>query len=441
MLSILLAATLTVSVPENRSIEGGRTIDLNVTVVERSDKPDAIIILAGGPGVAATGMEGYAKRTFAGTDRDLVLVDARGTGKSNLLRCELPGSEHDPQGYFTSWLDLDAVAKCRKELEQRADLTQYTTAAIADDLEHVRRHLGYAQMNLYGTSYGTRVALELMRRYPKSLRTVILDGVVPPTLAGPTEFALDADRTLKAVFALCRADASCSAAFPDLEADYAKVLKDAEDGVTVNAPKPVSIPRGMFGEIMRNFLYSPEVYVRLPLAIHSAASGDWMLFAEMATRYARGIRGLSYGMFLSVSCAEDVPRFDVAGARKAAEGTLLGSYRVDQQVEACELWPRGKVDPVSAKPVKSSVPTIIVSGELDPATPPRHGDQVLRTLRRGRHIVIPHGSHSGDTGGCLEKVLSEFVNEGSGQRLDTSCVAKVQRPPFALANATTSGKN
>lgn len=439
MIAILLAATLTVSVPENRSIEGGRKIELHVEVIERSDKPDAIFILAGGPGVAATGMANYAKRTFVHTDRDIVLVDARGTGKSNPLTCTMPGSDEDPQGYFSDWVDLDAVAKCRKELEPRADLTQYTTAAIADDLEHVRKHLGYKQMNLYGTSYGTRVAQELMRRYPKSVRTAILDGVVPPRLAGPSEFAADADRTLKAVFALCRADAGCNAAFPNLDADYAKVLKDAEDGVTINAPAAVTVPRGMFGEIMRNFLYSPEVYVRLPLAIHQAANGDWTTFAEMATRYTRGIRGLSYGLFLSVSCAEDVPRFDLARARAAAAGTLLGSYRIDQQLAACRLWPRGKASAASARPVKSSIPTLIVSGELDPATPPRHGDEVLRGLRRSRHIVIPQGSHSGDTGGCLEKVLSEFVEEGSAATVDASCMARVQRPPFVLPNAAVPG--
>ena len=120
---------------------------------------------------------------------------------------------------------------------------------------------------------------------------------------------------------------------------------------------------------------------------------------------------------------------------------MLGSYRIDQQLEACKLWPRGKVSADSTRPVTSSIPTLIVSGELDPATPPRYGDQVLRGLSRGRHLVFPNGSHSGDTGGCLENVLSEFVEEGSVEALDTSCVAKVQRPPFALANATTSGKN
>ena len=430
MIAMMLAATLSVAVPENRAIANGRTIDLAVEVIERSDRRDAIFIIAGGPGVAATRMAGFAQRTFAHTDQDIVLVDARGTGGSNPLRCTMPGSDADPGGYFGAWLDLDAVAKCRPELERRADLTQYTTAAIAEDLEAVRKHLGYEQMNLYGTSYGTRVALELMRRHPKSVRTAILDGVVPPSMISPVTFARDAERSLQKLFALCRGDAACSAAFPDVEGDYAKVLTDAQDGVEIALPEKVTVNRGLFGEILRNFLYSPDVYVKLPLALHQAARGDWTLFTEMAQRYTRGIRGIHIGMFLSVVCAEDVPLIDLDSAKRDAAGTLLGTYRVEQQLAGCRLWPRGAADPKMRQPVRSAIPTVIVSGELDPVTPPRHGDEVLRTLRNGKHVVIPNGSHSGDTGGCLEQVLSELVKEGSVATLDDSCVKKIQRPSF-----------
>jgi pimeloyl-ACP methyl ester carboxylesterase len=439
MIAFLLAATLTVTVPENRSIENGRTIDLNVEVVERSGKPDAIFVLAGGPGGVATNMKGFAERQFAGTDQDIVLVDARGTGKSNSLQCAMPGSESDPQGYFLDFLPLEPLEKCRAELEKRADLTQYTTAAIAADLEAVRKHLGYKQMNLYGTSYGTRLALEIMRRYPKSVRSAILDGVVPPSVISPVTFAADGEWSVKAILALCRSDEICRTAFPDIEGDYAKVVRDAGDGIELEAPIKVTIHRGIFGEILRNFLYSPETYARFPLMIHRAANGDWSLFAEMATRYGRGIRNVHYGMFLSVMCAEDAPRIDFASAKKAAEGTLLGTYRVEQQLAACRIWPRGKVDGRGTKPVRSSIPTLIASGEYDPVTPPRFGDEVKRTLPNSLHMVIPKGSHSGDTGGCQEKVYSEFFREGSVNKLDLSCVEKIQRPPFA--NATTSGKN
>ena len=423
MIAFVLAALL-VSVPEK---PGGRTIELNVTVVKAAEKhDDAIFVLAGGPGVGATNMEGYASRTFAESGRDLVLVDARGTGRSNPLHCDFGGSDSDLQGYFTGFLPPDRVPVCRDALAPRADLTQYTTSRIVDDLEQVRRKLGYKQVDLYGTSYGTRVAIEYMRRYPQRVRTAILDGVVPPSLHSSETFAPDAQRSLERVLALS------GSTFPDIRGDYEKMLKSAENGIDLTLKgQQVHIDRGLFGEVLRNFLYSPEVYRMLPLAIHQAANGDWSKFGDMAFRYARGIRGLDVGLFLSVSCTEDVPSMDVAAAREAAKGTFLGTYRIDQQVDACRGWPRGAANPVLHTPLVSSIPTLLVSGEYDPATPVRFGDEVAKTLRRSRHIVIPYGSHSGDTGGCQEKVMSEFVREGSAANLDAGCFEAMKPPVFA----------
>lgn len=214
-----------------------------------------MFVLAGGPGVGATNMTSWIVETLGPGERDLVLVDARGTGKSNGLHCE-----SDPKELFADLWDPKRIAGCREKLEARADLTQ----------------------------------------------------------------------------------------------------------------------------------------------------------------------------FLSVTCAEDLPRVDERAIRTASAGTVLGTYRLDQQLGACKLWPRATTDGEMAKPVRSSIPTLIVSGELDPVTPPEGGDEVARTLKRALHIVIPAGSHSGDTGGCLEKVLSELVREGSVAELDTTCVKDVKRPPFVL---------
>lgn len=431
MIAILLATTLAVQVPER---PGGRTIELNVTIVQAKEKhDDAIFVLAGGPGGAATKMEGFATRTFAASGRDLVFVDARGTGGSHPLHCDLGGSDTDLQGYFTGFLPIDKIRQCRDELAQRADLTQYTTSRIVDDLEAVRKKLGYKAVDLYGTSYGTRVAIEFMRRYPRRVRTAILDGVVPPFLHSPETFAADAQQTLERVFALCDADAKCRNAFPDVRGDYAKVMKAAENGVELSLKgQKVRVDRGFFGEVLRNFLYSAEVYRDLPLALHLAANGDWASFGNMAYRYTRAIRGVDVGMFLSVICTEDTPTLDAAAARKAAAGTFLGTYRHDQQVEACNVWPRGAMNPAQRTPLQSSVPTLIVSGELDPVTPPRFGDAMLRTLRNGAHLVLPYTGHSGDTGGCQEKVMSEFIREGSAKKLDRSCVDAMKAPQFAV---------
>jgi pimeloyl-ACP methyl ester carboxylesterase len=438
MLAFLLAATFsTVTVPENPNVRGGRTIPLNVAVIPAKERhDDAIFVLAGGPGVAATNMAGFAERTFAGSGRDIVLVDARGTGKSNGLHCDFPGSDADLQGYFTDFLPPFHVTACHGELAARADLTQYTTRRVVEDLEAVRRKLGYKQVDLYGTSYGTRVAIEYMRRYPKRVRAAILDGVVPPSLTGPSTFAAEAQQSLERVIALCAADEKCHAQYPDLHADYDAMMKAAQNGIDLSIKgQRVHIGRGLFGEVLRNFLYSPEVYRTVPLVLHMAARGDWAAFGAMAHRYARGIRGVDVGFFLSVSCAEDIPSLDEAAARAAAKDTFLGAYRVDQQVDACKLWPRGAADSslnkALHKPLVSSVPTLLVSGELDPATPVRFGDEVARTLRNAKHAVIKYGSHSGDTGGCQEKVMSAFVRDGSVKDLDVNCFAEQKPPLFA----------
>ena len=430
----LAARCGTITVPENRDIRGGRTIDLNVAVVPSGKRhSDAIFVLAGGPGVGATNMAGFVSRTFAGSERDLVLVDSRGTGQSNPLRCKFPGSETDVAGYFGDLFPSQHLAACRTELSARADLTQYTTARIVEDLEHVRRTLGYAKVDLYGTSYGTRVAIEYMRRYPRRVRTAILDGIVPPTAVNPSWYARDAQRSLEQVLDLCLADAACRAAFPGIRADYTAVMAAAEKGVEITvgeAKTRARLDRDFFGENLRNFLYNPDVYRRLPLALHAAAHGDWTTFGDMAYRYARNIRGLDSGLFLSVTCTEDIPYLDVAAARREAAGTFLGSYRVDQQVEACRFWPRGTAPASSRQPLRSSIPTLIVSGEYDPVTPPRFGEEVARTLTRVHHLVIPYGSHSGDTGGCQEKVLTEFVREGSVAALNRSCIDALKPPSF-----------
>ena len=430
-----------VTVPENREVRGGRTIDLNVVVVPAAAqrRQDALFIIAGGPGMPATRMISWAARTFAAAERDIVLVDARGTGESNPLRCPAPGGDGDLQGYFSDLFDPARIAACREELSARADLTRYTTGDVADDLDHVRRALGYSRMSVFGTSYGTRVAQELMRRHPRSLRAVVMKGVVPPSFAMPAGYGANAERSLAAVFALCRADVACREAYPELEAEYAAVMRAAEKGLETELldrktgeKATVTIGRGLFGETFRNFLYSPEAYVRLPRAIHAAAAGDRRELADMAFRYARASRGIDLGFFLSVTCAEDLPRVDERRERVAASNTFLGTYRLDQQIGACRVWPRAKVSRALARPVRSSIPTLLVSGELDPVTPPKNAEEVARTLTRAVHVVVPAGGHSGDTGGCLDGVMSEFIRNADPATLDTGCVSRVPRPQFEL---------
>jgi pimeloyl-ACP methyl ester carboxylesterase len=431
-----------VPVAENRAQPRGRKIDLYFAVVRheagrRTD--DAIFVLGGGPGQGATALAEFATKRLKTAGRDLVFVDARGTGQSNPLNCDFGGSDEDPQGYLNDFLPIERVRACREVLSRRADLTQYTTRAIVDDLQEVREKLGYRTINLYGSSYGTRVAQEFMRHYPGSVRMAILDGVVAPSSTTPAAFARDAQLSIEGVLALCIADAACRAAYPALLDDYQTMMKRIENGIEVSLTDPktqkdvrLRVNRGLLGEAFRNFIYSPEVYVRVPYIIHRAAQGHFEEYGTTALNYGRGIRTLSFGMFLSVSCAEDISRIDASAAKQASTGTLLGTYRIEQQIAACQIWPRATPDPARVKPVRSSLPTLLLSGEFDPVTPPKYAAEVARTLSNAVHVIVPKGSHANPSGGCLENITVTAVKSGTVRGLDLSCLQSVPVPKFVV---------
>lgn len=431
-----------VPVVENRAQPQGRKIDLHVALIRHvraRPSKDAIFILGGGPGQGASAMAGFAAERFKGAGRDLVFVDVRGTGQSNPLNCDFGGSDADPQAYLNDFLPLERVRACREVLSERADLTQYTTRAVVDDLEEVRDKLGYRTINLYGSSYGTRVAQEFMRHYPKSVRMAILDGVVAPSSTTPAMFARDAQTSLEGVFSLCVADVACRAAYPNLLGDYQSMLERIANGVEVSITDRktqknvrLRINRGLMGEAFRNFLYSPEVYVRVPYIVHRAARGQFEEYGLTALNYGRGIRTLSFGTFLSVSCSEDISRIDAAAAKEASAGTLLGTYRIEQQIAACQVWPRGIPDPARVTPLQSSIPTLLLSGELDPVTPPKYAAEVARTLSNAVHVTVPKGSHANTTGGCLERITLAAIKSGSVRNLDLTCLRNVPVPKFVI---------
>ncbi|HEY0139856.1 MAG TPA: alpha/beta fold hydrolase [Thermoanaerobaculia bacterium] len=425
-----------VDVPENHKKPNGRQLSLEVRIVPAKEKRDAdpIFFLAGGPGqVAVTTIE-WVSEIFAEANqtRDIVFADYRGATERNLLACKTKASEADPAGYFVDLFSGDVLARCRDELSEKWDLTQYHTSNIVEDVELVRRKLGYRQINLYGSSYGTRVAHEYMRRYPANVRGAILDGATAPSFIMPGHYAPDAEKSLQRVFALCAEDPSCHAKYPELEKEWARLLDEASArGIEVVLPNNVraKVSRGLFGEVMRNTLYSQDSYVLLPKMIHLAANGDRAMFARQALRVAQNSRYLVTGMFVAVTCTDDLPRLDVAKARQAARGTLLGSYRIDVQLAACRIFPRGERDVRASQPLRVSVPTLILSGELDPVTSPRFGDELVETLPNAKHVVIPYASHGKGTP-CPNKILNDFVKAGSVEKVDTSCVAGTPRPVF-----------
>lgn len=452
----------TYEVYENRASKKGRKISLKVVVFAATGpnpEPDPFVYIPGGPGSSATEDAPYLAQPFATIreHRDLLFLDQRGTGGSNPLNCDL----FDPaelQSYLGYFFPLDAVRRCREQLQTKADLTLYTTPIAMDDLDEVRAALGYKLLNLYGASYGTRSAQVYLKRHGAHVRTVTLFGVSPTNQFMPRAFPQDTERALQGVLSECVSDEACSKAFPNLRKETKAVLerlikdpvevevnKDTatrDDRVPVDTTTPktkvkVQLSRDLVAEAIRYMLYHPAAALRIPLFLHLAAQNDFGPFAIAALDYRRGlVASGSNGMYLSVTCAEDLPWVKRSDAERLAANTFLGDYRFHQQREACALWPRASLAADYSEPVRSDVPVLIFTGEWDPVTPPSNGAGVARHLSQSLNIVVPHGGHgfNGLEGvDCIDRLQNEFVARGTVKGLDTSCVNAIKRKPWVLA--------
>jgi pimeloyl-ACP methyl ester carboxylesterase len=438
----------TLEVYENRATKKGRMISLNIMVLPATGakrEPDPLVYFAGGPGSAATeDARGFAQAlALVREHRDLLFVDQRGAGRSNPLDCRL----YDPadvQSYLGYFFPLEAVRKCREQLEAKADLKLYTTTIAMDDMDEVRAALGYERINLFGASYGTRAALTYLKRYPQRVRTAILQGVSPTDHYLPRDFALQTERALQGILDECAADERCNKAFPNVKDETKSLLAQLIKGpVEAEVKKPnsndrvkVKLSRDLAAEAIRYMLYSPTPASRVPLIIHLAAEGNFAPLAQAAIGYRIGIVGSgSNGMYLSITCAEDLPWIKPGEGERLAANTFLGEYRLRQQREACALWPRADIEPDYSDPVKSDIPVLILTGEWDPVTPPQNGTTVAKTLSNSLHLVVPHGAHglSGLEGlDCIDRISSEFVARGTMKDLDTACVKNIRRRGFQL---------
>ena len=400
--------TLTVS--ENRAAGSGRQIDLHIAVISaisRNPAPDPVFFITGGPGQAAT--EDYV--SFAGAfrrineKRDIVLVDQRGTGQSQPLLCPAADSAQDN----AAW-----TAACLKQLA--ADPRFYTTLQAIEDLDQVRQVLGYEQINLYGLSYGTRVAQSYLRQYPQRTRSVILDGVVPQDEALGLTLSSDAQRTLDMIFLRCAADTACRNAFPDLRSEFAGLLSRLDqaparltiDHPTTGVPIEINLTRDRLALAVRLFSYQTETTALLPMLIHDAAkTGDFSRLAAQSLIVTQQLEGsLNTAMHNSVVCTEDVPFYRPAGVLATdgeveKQGYLGEAYRQLEQV--CSVWPVAEVPDGYKQLVTSDVPVLLLSGEADPVTPPANAERVAASLKRSADIIVPGQGHGVILRGCTSR--------------------------------------
>jgi len=439
----LAAQCGTLEVPENRAAPQGRQIALTVAVLPAntlSPRPDPLFLLAGGPGQAATFLAPFAAQlTGVRKDRDIVLIDQRGTGRSSPLRC----AAFAPDPSFDRVLDIDPVpraAACAKELASRGvDPAQYTTAAWIEDVDAVRAALGYPRINLWGGSYGTRVALEYMRRHPAFVRSVVLDGVAPPSMIVSLDVWPSRDAALNAILENCASAPSCRQAHPDLEATLASIrdkLGPAGRDVLVTDPRTgeaetLHLTFDHIVAALQPLTYAPELSALLPQVLASANAGDYSpLIAAEELITGNLQEQVNAALHYSVTCTEDVPRI-TAEARRTLDG-LRSKTLAERLLAVCDVWPRGTAPADAATPVASDIPVLILSGALDPATPPSGGALVAQTLPRSRHVVAKGYGHIVSPHACAPRLIAAFIDDPSFASLPASCMQHFEQSAPSL---------
>ena|SRR5579863_10308581 len=426
------------SVLEDPERADGRRLSIHFAVVTASSGkalPDPIVVLMGGPGEKAIESAAIyvAKLGALLSDHDLLLVDQRGTGQSAPLECHL-FTQADPAASVRDFFPQAAASRCVHDLEKTADLTRYTIPYFASDLEEVRHVLGYGRLNLFAASYGTRAAQAFLRQYPQSVRTTFLASAVPMDAGGPIDFARTEQMALDRMFESCAGEAACREAFPSLRDEFQQLVRRLDAArVRIQVPGAsdlVVLSRGRFAEWIRHQLYRPHDAAALPWFLHRAYGGDWSPIVDNMLSDARDVeQDLSFGLFFSITCSEDMASVDEHDIAAATRDTFLGDYRLRQQQAACSAWPRAHLPEDYRQPVRSSSPTLFVTGDLDGGTPLWFTVRVAQGF--SNHVtVVARGQGHTEWNECIARKYEQLVRSGSVKGLNSPSCPPIPRPPF-----------
>jgi pimeloyl-ACP methyl ester carboxylesterase len=426
-------------VAENPEDPAGKKINLNIAIAPATGKttePDPVFFFAGGPGQAATETWVMIQPVLQKIrkNRDIVMIDQRGTGRSNKLACESEIEED-----LNQEIDLDLIRseteKCLAALD--GDPRFYTTTIAMGDYNEVRKAMGYDKINIMGVSYGTRSAQVYLRLFPDTVRTVTLDSVVPMQLALGQEHAPMLDRSVQKVFEDCARDETCNSLYPghaeELGALFMQLRNESRQITIINPvrgePQDMRVTADTLAVAIRFLSYSSETQALIPLLVHEAlTTDDLSRLASQAILVMTGLNEmLARGMELSVLCAEDFPFIDMSADYS---DTLIGNLMLEIIDLQCNVWPRGKVPENFHQPVVSDLPVLLLSGERDPVTPPQYAATTAETFSNSLNLVARGRSHSVMKNICLRDITTEFISSGSVEDLDTSCVENIKPAPF-----------
>ncbi|WP_329742285.1 alpha/beta fold hydrolase [Dyella sp. A6] len=438
-------------VPENRADPHSRKIGLKLALIRsEASKPDKdmAVLLAGGPGEAATASWSMVAPAFQGVlkHHDVLLLDQRGTGGSHPLSCD--AAEQNNDNVSVGGLDLNQLRTqtqaCLAEVSKRADPRYYTTTIAVQDLEDVRKALGSPSFDLVGVSYGTRVAQQYLMHYPDAVRSVVLDSPVPNQVVLGEDFAENLNRALKLDFAQCAATPACKKRFGDpMQTLYQ--LRDAlrANPHTVTFRDPLSwdmvtrpLNQYALASVVRMFAYTSETAALLPLSIDAAAHGDVGPLLGQARLLNGDLSGdMNNGMSMSVICSEDA---DLLKPRPQDANTILGNHLIDAIQTECSVWPHGSRPADFHAPLKSSKPILILSGQFDPVTPPSYGKTILAGLSDARQLIFKGQGHSELMRGCMPRLLTRFIDKPDPAQLDAHCLDRLgPTPAFINFNGAT----
>jgi pimeloyl-ACP methyl ester carboxylesterase len=418
-------------------------IELRIAVVPAlnlTPEPDPLVPIAGGPGQGS--VQFYTSYYWAfeevRRDRDILLIDQRGTGESATMDCEF--DDDVIEGEYSIELTIEYTERCLEELPY--DPRFFTTSVAVTDIEAVREALAYPSLNLYGVSYGTRVAQHFARRYPDSTRTIIIDGVVPPQLSLGPEIATESQRAVDNVLARCAEDEACNSKFPDLAANFNRVvaeLRETPEKISVphpstGLPEEIQFGVGELAAAIRLLAYHPNSVALMPLLIHEAGQGNYVpLGSQFMMTMIAMIDAMSLGMHNSVVCAEDVPFYDKSSIDyDGLAASYMGAYQVDALEAICSVWPAGPIDDEFKVPLATDLPVLLLSGDADPITPPRYAELAAVDLQNAAHLVGKNQGHGQIGVGCTPQLVADFIDTGDPAGLDAECLQRSFVMPFFL---------
>jgi pimeloyl-ACP methyl ester carboxylesterase len=428
---------------ENRRTKTGRKLPLKIVVIPaRHPHPDQgpIFYMAGGPGETATELTGLVKSWGDAEDHEVVLVDERGSGDGHRLDCRAPASDDNLDEYLNGPFDPEAARACRDELSKQYDLSQYTTPNFADDVDEVRAAMGYDKININCGSFGTYAAQIYMRRHGEHVRTAYLNSLVTLSDRVPLYHPRNAQAGLDQLFKDCEKDAACHAAYPRLREDFAAVLNQVRKApVATSVKHPVTgarteihLTERAFADAVRTMMYRSPSAREVPFLVEQALTGDFTPFAEAAIRSSRNIySGARMGLHYAITCNEFVSRIRPEDIEPATRGSFLGSWRVRDQMAACQNWTKTELPTDYFEPFRLETPIMLVSGATDSASPPMWGEEAKSFMPNAIHVVVPGEAHTPENE-CTRSIRHQLYSTGTTKGLDTGCVAKVRPLAFKL---------